>query len=116
MLASTHCHQCPSISPSTRGYFFGTFTSLFSDDGNNRGCLPPHPQDTLPLVPTNSVHPSKSFSLGISPKASFWFTSGSSSLRRSGVIPPSIQYRSRSLPFCCLNLNLMELLTGPLSG
>src|ERR1700759_5743041 len=104
------------MSPSTRGYFFGTFTSLFNERGNNLGWLPPHPQETFPLVPINNVPPSKSFSPGQSLNALFIFKSGSSDETRSGVMPPSIQYKSRSLPFFCLNLNFRELDTGPLCG
>src|SRR5665213_2701057 len=114
MAASTHCHQWPSIPPDIRGYFWGTLTSLFSAIGNSLGWLPPHPQETLPLEPINRVQPSKSFSLGISPSASFIFISGSISSRRSGVMPPSIQCRSRFLPFLRVNLNFIELETGPL--
>src|ERR1700755_1379344 len=105
MHASIHCHQCPSIPPSTRGYFWGTFTSLFNESGNNLGWLPPQPQETFPFVPINNVAPSKSFSPGQSPNASLKFSAGSNSETRSGVIPPSIQNRSTSFPFFCLNLN-----------
>src|SRR5664279_2215832 len=116
MQAFTHCHQCPSMPPSTRGYFSGTFTSLFNESGNNLGWDPPQPQDTFPLVPTKSVPPSKSFSPGQSDSARLKFRSGSSEEMRSGVIPPSIQNKSSGLPFFCLKTNFNELDTGPLSG
>src|SRR5262245_60576157 len=116
MQASTHCHQWPSIPPCTRGYFSGTWTSLLRDSGSSRGWLPPHPQETFPFVPMKRVAPSKSFSPGQSPSTSLEFWLGSTSVRRSGVIPPSSQNRSTSLPFFRVNLNFRELETGPLSG
>src|SRR6478609_1383358 len=116
MHASTHCHQWPSISPSTRLYFFGTLISLFNESGSKIGLRPPQPQAAFPFVPTNKVLPSKSPTFGQSPKMLFMLSACSSSFGRSGVMPPSIQYKSRSFPPFCLNLKRMLQDTGPLNG